>query len=574
MVEEQAPLSPEALASVDLAALLNAVRHGGRADAGAVVSRVLAERPDLRRYPSSVAKAARSAVERVNAMTREAQEGLVKERMPGGVVASVKEEREGLPPLRNAVKGKTAFRFPPEPSGYMTVGNAMACTINSVYAEEYQGELWLRFEDTNPKKVAKRYYESFRRGIQWLGIRWDHEKNVSDDMDLIYDYGRRLIDEGKAYACTCTPDVVKALRQEGRACEHRGSTAESGLAAWGEMLANRVAEGEVVIRFKGDMGSVNYSLRDPNLFRTIRKAHPLTGEKYTVWPTYHLANTVEDELCGITHILRSSEFNVEVQSRIRDALGFRQPEVIQFSRFNFRGTPVGKRLLRPLVEEGLVTGWDDPRMPTVDGLRRRGVLPEAIRAFTIHVGYTKAEHEYDWSMLLSINRKLLDPRCRRVFFVPDPVEIRVEGAPSRRVSLPFHPELDLGRREVATGSSFLVPKADVEAVGKGGSLRLMDLYNVEIRSPGPNPVAAYAGDELVRDIRKVQWVVPPGVGVTVLEPGLLFNDDGKFNTQSLSRAEGLAEEAFRTLEVGESVQFPRFGFCRVDQERTCVLTSR
>jgi glutamyl-tRNA synthetase len=335
-----------------------------------------------------------------------------------------------------------------------------------------------------------------------------------------------------------------------------------------------VGEGESVIRFKGDMQNLNYSLRDSNLFRVIQKSHPVTGERYTLWPTYDLANTIEDEVCGITHVLRSSEFRTELQREIREALGFRALDVIQFSRFNFKGTPVGKRLLRPLVEQKLVSGWDDPRMPTVDGLKRRGVVPEAIREFTLQVGYTKSEHEYDWSILLSVNRKILDPRSRRIFFVPDPVELRVERAPNKNVTLPFHPEADLGEREIVTSGRFFVPRADLVTMEKGTTFRLMELYNVKLESAGEELKARYAGEELVREMKKLQWVVPDGIEVKVLEPGPLFNEEGTFNEDSLGEVKGIAEAAFASLGPGEIVQFPRFGFCRVDSARTCILAQR
>jgi glutamyl-tRNA synthetase len=572
MVEENSAISDEALASIEAGALLNATRHGGEAEVGAVVGRVLAEFPELRHSAGKVARAVLSTVGRVNHLSLSEQEALLKEKYPHAEKPAGKKGRVGLPPLPNAIKGKTAFRLPPEPSGFMTLGHAMAFTINYIYAETYDGELWLRFEDTNPKKVARTYYESFRQGIKWLGIRLDHEKNVSDDMDLIYGYGRRLIQEDKAYSCSCDQEKIKRLRFEGKACVHRDAPTEKSLAVWEKMLAKKVSEGESVIRFKGDMQNLNYSLRDPNLFRVILKAHPITGERYTLWPMYYLANAIEDEVDGITHVLRSSEFSSELQRQIREALGFRVLDVIQFSRFNFKGTPVHKRLLRPLVEEKLVSGWDDPRMPTVEGLKRRGLIPDAIREFTLQVGYTKSEHEYDWSLLLSVNRKLLDPRSKRIFFVPDPVELRVEGAPKRKVTIRYHPEMELGEREIATSGKFFVPKSDLMTMNKGTAFRLMELYNVELTSAGVKPEGRYAGEELVRETKKLQWVTSEGIEVKVLEPGLLFNEEGTFNKDSLSEANGLAEAAFASLKLGEIVQFPRFGFCRVDSARTCILT--
>jgi len=565
-------LGEDVLAVIERAALVNAIKHGGKADVGAVMGRVLAELPDLRTSPGSASKEAGTVVKRVNSLSLQEQQRLLEEKYPGTEPPAEKEGRVGLPPLPNAVKGRTAFRLPPEPSGYMTVGHAMAFTINFLYKEQYDGSLWLRFEDTNPRKVLPRYYESFRRGIEWLSIECDHEKNVSDDMDLIYESGRKLLEQGDAYACSCDEAKVKRLRFEGTPCEHRANPVEVNLRVWEQLLAKKHGEGAYVVRFKGDMKSPNYSLRDTNLFRIINYPHPLTGTKYSLWPTYDLANAVEDEECGITHVLRSSEFRNELQQLIREALKFRPLEVIQFSRFNFKGTPVAKRLLRPLVEKNLVAGWDDPRMPTVEGLRRRGILPEAIRDFTVQVGYTKTEHEYDWSILLSINRKLLDPNSRRIFFVPDPVSLKVEGAPRRKVKIPFHPQRDLGGRTIDTSGQFYVSRVDIKGMKKGTSFRLMDLYNVELSSAGESPSAKYTGDELIPASRKVQWVTPSHQAVTVVVPGELFLEEGVFNRKSLTEVKGFAEDSVSSLKVGDIIQFPRFGFCRLDAPDRFILS--
>ena len=570
MVDE--PLGAKALALIEKAALINASGHGGRAELGAVVGRVLAEAPELRSNASGVSKEAALALKRVNALTAEQQQRLLSERYPDASVRAEREGRAGLPPLPNAVSGKTAFRLPPEPSGFMTIGHAMAFTINYLYSERYGGELWLRFEDTNPRKAETKYYQSFRDGIEWLGVRYDHEKNVSDDIELIYEHGRRLISQGDAYACSCDEAKVKRLRFAGEPCEHRGNPVEANLRIWDELLAKKHREGDYVVRFKGDMQSPNYSLRDTNVFRVIDHPHPLTGTRYTLWPTYDLANAVEDEVCGITHILRSSEFRNELQQLIREALKFRRLEVIQFSRFNFKGAPVSKRLLRPLVEKGLVSGWDDPRMPTVEGLKRRGVIPQTIREFTLQVGYTRTEHEYDWSMLLSLNRKLLDPVSKRVFFVPDPVELAVEGAPRRTVTIPFHPQKDLGSRSIDAAGKLFVSAADLKGMKKGSVFRLMDLYNVELASTGPKPRARYAGDELRPDTRKFQWVAGAHREVTVTVPDVLFLEGDVFNEESLKQVGGFAEEAVASLKPGEIVQFPRFGFARLDAPGKFILS--
>jgi len=565
---------PEANVSaiIEKAALLNATRHDGKAEVGAVIGRVLAEVPGLRSKASLVSKESASAVKRINSMTLAEQEKVLEEKFPGIEVSKEREERVGLPPLPNAVKGKTAFRLPPEPSGFMTIGHAMAFTINYIYKEQYDGVLWLRFEDTNPRKVLPKYYGSFRRGIDWLGIKCDYEKNVSDDIELVYEKGRLLLEMGRAYVCSCDEAKVKRLRFEGVPCEHRDNTTEVNIGLWDEMVSKKHKEGSYVVRFKGDMKSLNYSLRDTNLFRIIDRPHPLTGTKYTLWPTYDIANAVEDETCGITHILRSSEFRNELQQLIRDALKFRPLEVIQFSRFNFKGAPVSKRLLRPLVEKKLVSGWDDPRMPTVEGLRRRGIIPQTIREFTLQVGYTKTEHEYDWSMLLSLNRKLLDPISKRIFFVPDPVPLKVEAAPKREAIIPFHPQYDMGSRTLNTAGEFFVSAGDLSSVKEGTVFRLMDLYNVRLASNGQKASGKYAGDEVIGNMRKFQWVTPAHLKIRVIVPDVLFLGGDTFNSDSLKEVSGFAEESVSSLKVGDIVQFPRFGFARLDSPGEFILS--
>ena len=568
-------ISEQDRSSMEKYALQNAVKHDGKAEVGAVVSKVLGDTPALRTMAKEVARVAAEVVRGVNAMSPQAQLETLKEKYPEAAQAPEKKEgRVGLPPLDGAEKGKLVVRLPPEPSGYMHIGHAMAGTINDVYKQEYDGKLWLRFEDTNPRKVQKRYYESFRKGYSWLGIKWDYEKNVSSDVELLYEHIQDLIEAGSAYACSCAPEVMKKLRFEGTACEHRGQTPERNLAIWDEMLGRKHKEGTYVIRLKGDLASLDYSLRDPNIARIIDYTHPLTGDKYCVWPTYDFEVVVEDQVCGVTHILRSSEFHVGLQELVRNLLGFPAISVTQFSRFNFQGTPVQKRLLRPLVEEKLVTGWDDPRMPTIEGVIRRGIIPEAIRRFTVEVGYTKSEHTFDWSLLLSVNRKILDPVTKRVYFVPDPVSLTVQGAPVKQVTIPFHPQEKLGERTIDTAGLFFVPSADISKMNEGQVFRLIELYNVKLLSKAADGVVcSFESEEMIPDSRKLQWVTQEDShGVEVLEPSELYNEDGTFNKDSLKTRLGVAERSFDDLKQGDIVQFLRYGFVRVDAPSRCVLT--
>lgn len=558
--------------SIRLQALMNAAKHGGKADVGAVVSKVLGAYPELRVRAKQVVEAVKRVVDEVNALTREEQ--LAELGKYPIMPSEAKPEVKVLPPLPDARKGEVILRLPPEPSGFMHIGHAMAGLINYEYSRMYDGKIWLRFEDTNPRKVRLEYYDSFRSGYSWLGIKWDYEKNVSDDLEDIYSFGRQMIEKGLAYACTCKESSIKAARFAGQGCACRGRSVEENLEAWDRMLSGAYGEGEIVVRYRGDLCSKDYSLRDPNLFRIVDYPHPLKGMKYRLWPVYDFAVVVEDYLCKVTHILRSLEFHVTLQDRLRQDLGFPKIHVIQFTRFRFKGTPTSKRLLRPLLEQGLVSGWDDPRMPTILGLRRRGIEPEAIRNFTLEVGYTLSEHEFEWSLLFAANRKVLDPKVRRYMFVPEPILLKVRDAPQKTVNLRFHPDRDLGYRTISTKGTFYIARSDVASLQVGREFRLLELYNVAVEEVGDGVVkAVYTGSELKEGIPKFQWVTEDNVAFKVLVPDVLFSD-GEFNRESLKEIKGLAESSASTLKVGDIVQFVRFGFCRIDGEGVAIFAHK
>ena len=560
------------LEAIKMHALLNAVKHGGKAEVGAVVSKVLGAHPELKAEAKLVVEAVKDVVQKVNSLSREAQ--LAELEKYSYQTVETKPEAKRLPPLTNAVKGSVVVRLPPEPSGFMHIGHAMAGLINAEYAKIYDGKIWLRFEDTNPRKVRLEYYDSFRDGYSWLGIKWDYEKNVSDDLDILYHFGKKMIEKGLAYACVCKESSIKSARFEGRSCACREKNVEANLESWDRILTGAYKEGEIVIRYKGDLSSQDYSLRDPTLFRIVDYPHPLKGTRYRLWPVYDFAVVVEDYLCKVTHILRSLEFHVALQDRLREDLGFPKIHVTQFSRFRFKGTPVSKRMLRPLLEQRLVSGWDDPRMPTIMGLRRRGIDPMAIRNFTLDVGYTLAEHEFEWTLLYAANRKVLDPKVRRYMFVPDPVLLKVKDAPEKQVKLRFHPDKDLGYRTINTKGIFHIPKSDASTLQKNKEFRLLELYNVSVEEISEEQITArYTGQELKEGIPKFQWVTEDNLEFKVLIPDVLFKD-GEFNQESLKEIKGLAEAEAANLKVGDIVQFVRFGFCRIDGEGVAIFAHK
>ncbi len=554
----------------------NAYRHGGKANLDAVISKIVAEKPELRPNIKELIPKARLIISEINNIIPTQQEKYITEEFPELLERPVKRVEEPLlPDLPNAEDGKVVTRFPPEPNGYPHIGHAKAAVIDETYARQYKGRMILRFDDTNPKKEKLEYYVAIRDGLNWLGITPDLEKKSSDDMEIYYKYAEQIISDDRAYVCICKAKVFKQYRYEGRNCSCRSLTVKENLRRWNNMF-KVYRTNEAVLRLKGDMKNVNTTLRDPTLFRIIDVKHPFTGDKYRVWPTYDFVAPIEDSRDGVTHALRTKEYELrnELYFLILDILQLRRPEMIEFSRLEIRGTTVSKRSLQPLVREELVEGWSDPRLPTLAGLRRRGFAPEAIRKFVLSLGVSKSESAPDWSLLESINRKLQDSKIKRFFFVPDPIKLEVKNAPITKAILKYHPEKDFGEREVETRGIFYIPRSDAVRLKDGDSIRLLGLYNVKIDCPrSSNIIGAYIGDKLKEGIPKIQWVNDKYIEFTVMIPAQLIVN-GLFNKESLKVVKGFAEEDCKNLKHDDIIQFMRFGFCRVDSSKVAILTHK
>lgn len=551
----------------------NAFLHDGKADLGAVISKIIAEQPALRSQIKELMPSAKTVIKEINSMSLAEQRRHIEEELPELLEKPEKraEERK-LPPLPNVKAEMVVTRFPPEPNGYLHIGHAKAIFIDETYARMYKGRMILRFDDTNPVKERLEYYDAIREGLNWLGVKPDLEKNSSDDVELFYKYAEQIINVGRAYVCTCQLSSIKQNRAQGKECDCRSLSIEESIQRWLKMF-KKYKMGDAVLRFKGDMKSLNTVLRDPTLFRIIDATHPLKGNQYRVWPTYDFSAPIEDSLDGVTHALRTKEYELrdELYFLILKLLNLRPPELIEFSRLEIKGNTISKRKLHPLVQKGLVKGWDDPRLPTLTALKRRGFLPESIKEFVLSLGVGKSESEPDWSFLESINRKRLDPDVKRFFFVPDPVRLEVLNAPNARAKLKHHPDKDLGERIIETKGVFYIPREDAEQQKKGDLFRLLGLYNVKVESYNNSKmIGSYDSKELKDDVPKFQWVSEKNVEFSVWVLGPLIVD-GEFNKNSLKIVRGFAEQSCENLQPDEKIQFVRFGFCRVDSPKIAIL---
>lgn len=338
--------------------------------------------------------------------------------------------------------GRVATRFPPEPNGYLHIGHAKSICLNfGIAAEHPGGTCNLRLDDTNPTKEDVEYVESIKEDIRWLGFDWgDRLFYASDYFERLYQYAVQLIKEGKAYVCDLSPDEIRntrgTLTEPGKNSPFRDRTVEESMALFERMRAGEFEDGSHVVRARIDMASPNLNMRDPTIYRIRRVAHHRTGDRWCIYPMYDFAHCLSDSIEGITHSICTLEFenNRPLYDWFLNALKVKcHPRQIEFARLNLSHTVLSKRKLNELVEEGYVTGWDDPRMPTLAGLRRRGYTPEAIRSFCDRVGVAKRDSLVDIALLEYYIREDLNKRAPRVMAVLRPVRVVIDNYPEGQV---------------------------------------------------------------------------------------------------------------------------------------------
>ena len=386
-------------------------------------------------------------------------------------------------------------RFPPEPNGYLHIGHAKSMFVNFGTAAKYGGKCNLFFDDTNPSKEKTEFVDAIRADIRWMGYEWAKETYASDYFDTIYAYAERLIEEGKAFVCDLSPEEIRATRgtltEPGVESPYRNRTPEENLKLFREMKAGAYRDGEKCLRAKIDMASPNVNLRDPVIYRILHATHHRTGDKWCIYPMYDYAHPICDYLQGVTHSLCTLEFEDHrpLYDWVGVTLGFDpKPRQIEFARLNMTNLVMSKRYLKKLVEDGSVHGWDDPRMPTLAGLRNRGIPAAAIRDFCARAGVAKANSECDVSYFEAVVREDLNASAPRAMAVVDPLRLVItnyEG--SEEVDFEIN-QLDpaAGTRKVTFGRELYIERADFSLdpppkyhrLKIGGVARLKNAYIV------------------------------------------------------------------------------------------------
>lgn len=322
-------------------------------------------------------------------------------------------------------------RFPPEPNGCLHIGHAKSLCLNFGTARKYGGTCNLRFDDTNPLKEDEEFVNSIKRDIQWLGFKWDNLYNASDYFDVMYECAEKLIKEGKAYVCDLSAEEIRlsrgSLTEPGKESPYRNRSPEENLDLFRRMKAGEFADGEKVLRAKIDMASPNINMRDPVIYRVLHASHQNTGDKWCIYPMYDFAHPIEDAYEGITHSICTLEFEDHrpLYDWVTQNCGFPSPlpQQIEFARLNITNTIMSKRFLKRLVEDGFVDGWDDPRMPTLCGMRRRGYPPQAIIDFCDRIGVAKANSEVEYGYLNACVRDYLNQYAQRAMAVTSPIKV-------------------------------------------------------------------------------------------------------------------------------------------------------
>ena len=394
-------------------------------------------------------------------------------------------------------------RFPPEPNGYLHIGHAKSMFVNFGTALKYNGSCNLFFDDTNPAKEKTEFVEAIKNDIRWLGYSWDKEVYASDFFALIYDYAERLIQEGKAFVCDLSAEEIKATRgtltEPGVESPYRTRTPEENLKLFREMKEGKYADGEKCLRAKIDMSSPNLNMRDPVIYRILRATHHRTGDRWCIYPMYDYAHPICDALQGVTHSLCTLEFEDHrpLYDWVGVNLGFApKPRQIEFARLNVTNLVMSKRYLKKLVEDGSVHGWDDPRMPTLAGLRNRGIPAAAVRDFCERAGVAKANSECEIGYFEAVVRDYLNAHAPRAMAVSEPLKITIvnyEGG--EEIDFDIN-QLDgnAGTRKVKFGKTLYIEKNDFSLdpppkyfrLKIGGFVRLKNAYIVR-------------ADEAVRD---------------------------------------------------------------------------
>ena len=534
-------------------ALENAIKHEGHANQGAVLNGLFSEGLQKSEIKTIIPRIV-EVLEKVNAMPLPRQ---IEEFKGYESKISRREERVGLPHLPNTEDKKVVMRLAPFPSGPLHIGNARTIILNDEYVKMYNGKLILVIDDTigsEKKPIEPQAYKLIEEGITWLGVNFDKKiVRKSDRIEKYYDYAEELIEKGYMYVCECEQEKMRELKAKGIECSCRHKDEKENMELWKKMFT--APEGSMCIRLKTSMQHPAPAFRDRIMFRFTDRPHALLGTKYRVYPLLDFSWAIDDHLLGITHILRGTDLVMEtkVEKFIWDIFGWKHPEVIYNGFFEIEGVKISKSKGAHEVKSGHYSGWNDPRMWSLQSLRDRGIKKETIREFIINMGIRKNNVKVPVEVLYAINRKNLE-NVPRLFFIQNPQKITIAASPSSTAEIPFNKNDPQKIRKFNIHQDFFIPGEDYEMM-QNKEYRLMHLFNFKtdkLFSLKPRTFS-YLSEESAskKKVKYMQWlpVTAKNIKVKIVMP----------NGKAVS---GIAEEETANVKIGDIIFLERVGFVR------------
>ena len=556
-------LEPEVAALLRKYALQNALEYDGNGQVGSVMGRVMGENADLRSRAKELTGFIAGQVNDANALAAEMGlehiRELLERESPDALEKKIKERREGLPPLPNAVDGKVVLRFAPNPNGPLSLGHARGVVINTELANMHDGEVILRFDDTDAvvKRPDPMAYSMIEEDFTWLAGRApDRILKASDRMEVYLEYAAKTLSEAHAYVCQCTAEAFREFRVTKTACPCRNRPTEENMKLWEQMNDGTILPGGAVVRIQTDMELKNPALRDWPALRIQHADHPMVGERYKVWPLLDFQSAIEDHLQGVTHIVRGKDLmdSTRKQTLLYEKFGWTYPETLYWGRVKvheFGGFSTSQ--MKSDIADGEYSGWDDPRLPTLRAMRRRGYDAGAMRKFWIDLGLNQKDIAVPLSTLNSLNAKAVDAEAPRLSFVRNPcsIDLNTSGIDVNQVTLPIHPEHpNKGVRKWPLEDKCIkVNIAEDDFTNE--KRRLKDFADIVINSEKTGD--GWSG-EIIRVERTDNTPIIHWLPENMANPAvLLLEENGK-----LVAAEGMLED--NTYPEGTIVQLERMGF--------------
>ena len=575
-------------------ALHNAFLHHGKANDKAVLGKILADRLDLRPQVKELLVEITAIVSEINSKSESTIKNELEVLAPELLHKEKQEKHIELPELENIGSDKqVVMRFAPGPSGPLHIGHSRAIILNDEYVKRYSGKFILRLEDTNPQNIEPDAYDMIQEDLGWLGVKYNEMYRQSDRFGIYLKFAQELLSLGCAYICTCPVEHWRELKSNGQACPDRELPVFDHLERWEKMMAREYEPGQVSYIVKTDLTHPNPAVRDFVGYRIVEHPHPLTNDKYYIYPTYNFSVAIDDHLMGITHILRGKDHlnNTIRQKYVYNYMGWQLPEFLHYGWVSLPDVILKTSVIKDGIRSGKYTDWSDIQLGTLRALSRRGIHPEAIRKYWLDMGVKDVDITFSWETLYAINKDLVDKNANRYFFVWDPVEIIITDATKLVGHAPLQPDnpskgtrntvlvkekckisrpgsdsglgLNPGTEQKIDGIRIYVPVDDIETLQAGTKIRLKDLGNIELISVDPKNIstAKYLDNDLgilKTGVKIIHWIsVNDNFQITIYLP------DGSYK-------EGYCEND-TVKSLGSIIQFERFGFVQLGSSTSPLI---